>query len=197
MTAVLLFAKAPRPGAVKTRLARVVGVDRAARIYRAMGRQVVRQVRAHFPLTVWYTPPDAEPEMRDWLGDLVFRAQPEGDLGHRLAAAFAAHFTEGDGPVIAIGADAPGVDAATVQAAVQALESCDVVLGPAQDGGYYLIGLCQPRPELFRDVPWSTKRVLETTRRRAEAAGLETALLAPLADVDTVEDLDRAGFMRS
>jgi rSAM/selenodomain-associated transferase 1 len=146
MTAVLLFARAPHAGRVKTRLAREIGAARALSAYRAMGRRVSEAVAARYPLTIWYTPADAGAAMRDWLGPHRLRPQGAGDLGARLAGAFAEHFAEGPGPVIAIGADAPAVDAAVIADAERALQTHDVALGPARDGGYYLIGLRAPAP---------------------------------------------------
>jgi glycosyltransferase A (GT-A) superfamily protein (DUF2064 family) len=116
--------------------------------------------------------------MRSWLGDLVYRGQPRGDLGRRLAYAFATHFANADaGPAIAIGADAPGVDAGSIVSAVELLRTAEVVLGPTEDGGYYLIGLTRPRPELFAEIPWSTEKVLEATKAACEAAGLSLGTL--------------------
>lgn len=190
MTAVMLFAKAPRAGSVKTRLAAEVGDARAVALYRAVGARVVGNVAATYPLTVWYDPPDAAAEMRAWLGPRpVYRAQVTGDLGARLAAAFAHHFSRGDAPVIAIGADAPGVTAAVIHDALRSLRDADVVVGPAVDGGYYLIGLTRPAPELFQGIPWSTEGVLGTTRARCGDLGLRVTMLTLLRDLDTAEDL--------
>lgn len=197
MTAVLLFAKAPRPGAVKTRLARDLGEAAAASVYRALGVRVAEAVSVAFPLTVWYEPPGAEAEMRAWLGDRHrYVPQPEGDLGERLRLGFATHFQGGGGPAIAIGADAPDVDAAVVAAAFARLERADVVLGPAVDGGYYLVGLARPTPALFAGVPWGTGGVLHETLAICRREGLRVARLPPLRDVDTIDDLRAAGLDR-
>ncbi len=194
MTAVLLFAKAPRPGSVKTRLAEAVGADAAAAAYRAVGARVARQVAARHALTVWYHPPDALNEMRDWLGAHAFEAQQGADLGERMARAMERHFARGDRPVIAIGADAPGVTAATIDAAVVALANADVVVGPAMDGGYYLLGLKRPVPALFRDIPWGASNVLQLTEGRSRADDLRVARLGLLRDLDTAEDLAALGL---
>lgn len=195
MTEVFLFAKAPRPGFVKTRLASEVGDDAAARVYRALGLRVVRQIAPVSNITVWYDPPDALSEMRSWLGDLAFREQPRGDLGTRLAYAFASHFANpGAGPAIAIGADAPGVGAGSIVSAVELLRTAEVVLGPTEDGGYYLIGLTRPHPELFVNIPWSTEKVFEATKAVCEAAGLPTGTLPTTRDVDRAEDLVALGL---
>lgn len=194
MTAVLLFAKAPRAGAVKTRLAHEIGTARAVAIYRDIGSRVAHAVGAVFPLTVWYEPVDALEEMRAWLGEWEFRGQPGGDLGERMRHALAAHLTRGDRPVIAIGADAPHVDATVVARAATVLQTTDAVFGPAVDGGYYLIGVNRLVPDLFRDIAWSTGSVLEQTLARCRGAGMRVALLDVLRDVDTVQDVEALGL---
>lgn len=197
MTAVLLFAKAPRAGYVKTRLAAAVGGERAVEAYRACGTQVARQVGAGFPLVVWYAPADAEGEMRAWLGAHEYRSQVGDDLGARLAHAFATHFAEHPGPVVVVGADAPQVGRHTIDAALRALERADVVLGPALDGGYYLLGLNRLAPSLFEGIPWGTPSVTAVTLSRCRAAGLRVANLPILRDLDTVEDLAALRVSRS
>ena len=190
---VIMFAKAPRPGFVKTRLARDIGAAAAANAYRDVGSRVANQVATAFPLTVWYTPAGAADEMRMWLGDLDYREQVGRDLGERMAHAFAVHFAAGEDPVIAIGADAPGVTQEILRDAARSLEASDVALGPAMDGGYYLLGLRRLVPLLFHDVPWGTSRVLEVTVSRCRTADIAVAMLPPLRDLDTVADLDALG----
>jgi len=195
VTAVLLFARAPYVGGVKTRLARDIGSARALSVYRAMGRRVCDAVAKRYPLTVWYTPADAEAVMRDWLGSHRYRPQEGDDLGARLARAFEAHFAEAAGPVIAIGADTPSLNAEVITAAERALGEHDVVLGPALDGGYYLIGLRAPAPALFADMPWGGREVMHVTVDRCRAAGLSLTTLAPRRDVDTAADLAAEGHV--
>lgn len=188
---VLVFAKAPRAGDVKTRLASGVGDAAAAGIYRRMGRAVIDQlagVRAG--ITVCYAPCGAEDEVREWLGDVPGRywPQPDGDLGRRMRLMFDRAFEAAD-RVVVIGTDAPTVGADTVHRALDALDSADVVLGPATDGGYYLMGLRAPDPALFADIPWSTERVLGETVVRARESGARVTYLEPQSDIDTVDDL--------
>jgi rSAM/selenodomain-associated transferase 1 len=196
VTRVLLFAKAPRAGRVKTRLAREIGEARAVELYRAMGRSVATAVAAAYPLTVWFDPPGAEDDMHAWLGDHEYRPQPDGDLGERMACAFAEHFARGEQPVIGIGADVPGISATVIAAAERQLEQAEVVLGPALDGGYYLIGLRAPCDALFQGIPWGSSRVLRATEERCAALGLHVARLDALRDMDTEEDLDALGLIR-
>lgn len=195
--ALLVFAKAPRPGTVKTRLARDVGDLKAAEIYSRMGRDIVEAVtRGSYGITICFDPPDAELEMRAWLGggaaeehQLFYRAQASGDLGARLTEAVDHAFTHAE-RVCVIGTDTPDVDRGVVDSCFRALESADCVLGPATDGGYYLIGLAaQNRPELFSGIEWSTPAVMSQTLDRARRAGIRVDMLRPLSDVDVVEDL--------
>ncbi len=189
--ALIVFAKAPRPGRVKTRLAADLGAQEAARVYRRLGRRVLDAVReGPYRTLVYYDPPDAEAEMRDWLGgeSLEFRPQTGGDLGERMARAFEEALRDADRACI-VGTDVPALRAALVVQALERLESADVVLGPAEDGGYYLMALSRPHPEIFRDVPWSTADVLGATLERTRRAGLRESLLPVLKDVDTAADL--------
>lgn len=139
--------------------------------------------------------------MRRWLRplhpELDFTAQRRGDLGARLAAACAREFARGAPSVLAIGGDCPGLDAAILRKAARALERTDVVLGPARDGGYYLIGLNQPQAELFDRIAWSTPAVLAQTRMRIHAAGLTFTELPQLEDVDDAASWRRALVARA
>ncbi len=194
MTAVIMFAKAPRRGYVKTRLSADVGRARALEVYRQVGAQVAAGVARRYPLTVWYDPPDAEREMRVWLGELEFHAQEGDDLGARMAHAFRVHLGRGDAPVVAIGADAPDVDAETIAQACRHLETADVVLGPALDGGYYLIGLRRQAESLFSGIPWGGPRVMAVTLAACERVQLAVRQLGRLRDIDTGGDLAALGI---
>ena len=189
--ALLVFAKAPRPGAVKTRLARSIGDRAAAEVYRRMGRLIIEQVApAPATVTVCHDPDDAGKEVRDWLGSAPARYWPQGggDLGARLSRMFDRAF-ESSERVGVIGTDAPAVDAETVRRALLALDSADLVLGPSRDGGYYLMALRRPQPHLFTGIGWSTPSVMEETVARARSLGLSVTCLEVQSDVDTAADL--------
>ena len=191
--AVIVFAKAPRPGYVKTRLAAEVGAEHAVRIYRTIGRATVDALRGgESRLLVYYDPPEDEAvvEMREWLGSqgVEYRRQRGDDLGSRMEGAFAECRAEAE-KVCIVGTDIPGIGADTVSEAFRALEENDVVVGPATDGGYYLLALRSPMAELFRDVPWSTDAVLEITLERAAEIGASVKLLEPKNDVDAASDV--------
>ena len=190
-TTLLVFAKAPRPGTVKTRLAHTIGEEQATGLYRRMGRLIVANVRpAPARVVVCYDPPDSEAEIRDWLGPSLHRCWPQGggDLGARMSRMVERAFPHAD-RVVVIGTDTPAVDAGTVARAVAALDTADVVIGPALDGGYYLLGLRRPHPALFAGIRWSTDSVLTETVERIERLGLSATWLEVEKDIDTAEDL--------
>jgi rSAM/selenodomain-associated transferase 1 len=194
-----VFVKAPAPGRVKTRLAAEIGVHHAAEIYRHLGRRVVAACAGSgHDTVVWFAPAEARSAVRAWLqglGVAALQAQVAGALGVRLAAAFQRHFDDGARRVIVIGSDCPGVDAALVSRALAALNKHDLVLGPAHDGGYYLIGLRAPVRPLFRGIAWSTQAVLGQTVARARQLELSTLLLPRLRDVDTASDARAVGIL--
>ncbi|MFE1734497.1 TIGR04282 family arsenosugar biosynthesis glycosyltransferase [Streptomyces bacillaris] len=189
---ILVMAKEPRPGTVKTRLHPLLGPQRCAELQAGLIRHTLELTTAHTPRTyLAYAPADGG----DTIGTTTsagvrLRLQRGEDLGGRLAAAVTDAFTDGAGPLLVIGADAPTLTSDHLTAAFTALESHDVVLGPALDGGYYLIGLRAPHASLFAlDVDvWSTDRVLRATRCAARREGLSVELLRPLRDLDTPED---------
>jgi hypothetical protein len=188
----MAFLKAPRPGFVKTRLGRQIGDEQATRLYRAMAERQLKRVPAAFRIEVHYAPRGAAAEMREWLGPgFYYRAQSDGDLGRRLTRAFVQAFKRGAGAAIAIGADCPGLDGACLTEAAQRLGQTDVILGPAADGGYYLIGLRRPAPQLFADIAWSSEKVMRQTLARIKASGLSVHLLPVREDIDDRESLLR------
>lgn len=190
----LVFAKAPIPGRVKTRVAEELGHERAAEVYRELGRLVTDQVRrGPYRTIVCYDPPGDRAVVSDWLGreNVEYWPQEPGGLGARLVSAFEAAFRNAS-QVCVIGTDAPDVDEEVVRGAFDGLDHADVVMGPAEDGGYYLLALARPTPELFDDMPWSTSSVAHLTRQRAALLGLTLAELPSLADVDYADDVPEA-----
>ena len=189
----LVFARVPALGRVKSRLAAGVGQPAALAVYRellAITNTAI--VAAGVPATVWLAdtagPEPSAAETAEWATHAA-RCQPEGDLGARMITAFAAAFTAGARRVAIIGTDCPGLRAGHLTEAFAALDTADVVLGPATDGGYYLLGLRRPQPELFANKAWSTASVLADTVADARRLGLRVALLPELRDVDTADDL--------
>jgi rSAM/selenodomain-associated transferase 1 len=187
---VVVFGREPIPGAVKTRLAASVGDEAAAAIYRELLAHTLRvatAVGADIVLSV------AEPPGRGLRPptDVAVEIQAAGDLGHRLAVAVERRFAEGYGRVVVIGSDCPELEPRHLEAALEGLAAHPVVVGPAEDGGYWLIGLCAPVPGLFADLPWSTADVLELTRGRLRELDLSWLELDTLHDLDTEADLRR------
>lgn len=184
------FVKAPKPGMVKTRLAAGIGAEAAAALYATMASEVVARLRSTaFDLYACYDPPDSADEVQAWLGaGVTLTPQAEGDLGHRMWCAVR-NGLEVARQVCVVGTDVPDLDATLVEEAFEGLSASDLVIGPAADGGYYLLALQRPIPELFQDVPWSTSRVLARTLDVARELGLTVKTLKTLKDVDTVDDL--------
>ena len=190
----IVFTRYPEPGKVKTRLIPDVGAEAAALVYKQMTERTLQQARAlkllrPISIEVWFTG-GSEAQMRDWLGnDLDYQSQPEGGLGDRLSYALQTAIAKGGNSVITIGTDCPELDTATLDRGFRELQQHDLILGPATDGGYYLIGMQRFIPELFADIPWSTSDVLQKTVETSEKLGLTLSYLPYLTDVDTAKDL--------
>ena len=192
MNRLVVFVKAPRPGLVKTRLAAVLGQKAASAAYCKLVEKLLEQLAPLDEVELCFAPDDAEAELRPWLRrGWTLVPQGQGDLGARLHRAFESEFLAGAESVVAIGSDCPEVTVEDIESAWQALRSHDVVLGPASDGGYWLIGLKQPDPRLFDGMAWSTETVLAQTMERCRSAGLCVNLLRQLDDIDTEEDWRR------
>ncbi len=190
---ILFFVKPPRPGAVKTRLARVLGAAAAAEAYSAFAGDVLDTLKAlEVPLTVCFSPEADREEIAAWLGpDCDCRPQAGADLGGRMAEALAWALAAGAGRAVLVGSDLPDLPAARVESALSALRDHDAVLLPAGDGGYGLVGFrCEGfRAGAFAGIDWSTPRVMAQSLAAMERLGLGCAVLEPWPDVDEVEDL--------
>ncbi|MDO7875900.1 TIGR04282 family arsenosugar biosynthesis glycosyltransferase [Hymenobacter sp. ASUV-10] len=187
----IIFARQPVLGRVKTRLAADIGDTAALAVYRELLTITATAVgAAGIPATVWLADAPDLPtaELPEWPG-LPWLLQPAGDLGHRMAAAFATAFVAGASAVAIIGTDCPGLRAAHLEQAFELLQHHDIVLGPATDGGYYLLAMKELHMLLFANKEWSTATVRAATLADAARLGLRVALLPQLADVDTVADL--------
>ncbi|WP_179190272.1 TIGR04283 family arsenosugar biosynthesis glycosyltransferase [Hydrogenophaga sp. IBVHS1] len=191
--AVAVLAKAPVAGLAKTRLIPLLGAAGAARAQRVFALQTLATVRAASigPLTLWCAPDDTHRFFRALSSRHGVPAVPqaEGDLGHRMANTMHSHFERATGmPLIIVGTDCPVLSAHHLQQAADALQSHDAVLIPAEDGGYVLIGLRRPVPEVFERVDWSTPQVLQQTLDRLREAGASYRVLPTLWDVDEPAD---------
>ena len=193
-TTVLLFLKAPRPGFVKTRLAKSIGDDQACAVYRLLVKRTLSQIPPDWSLRIHFAPAEAQQEMIDWLGpDPHYLPQPEGDLGHRLETACDQAFNDKPSHgIILLGGDCPALTTAHLQECATHLAEKKPVIGPSEDGGYWLLGLHQPHPELFRNVAWSTPDVLPTTLHRFSEKSENPHCLQTLADVDDLDSWQEA-----
>ena len=188
----IVFVKAPRPAAVKTRLAESIGTEAACAAYRRLVETLLKQLRNLRAVELCFSPDDAAAEIRSWLEeDWNSSPQGGGDLGQRLQSAFERAFATGVKRVVIIGSDCPAVTAEDIYEAWRSLRTHDVVLGPATDGGYWLIGLGRSQPQLFHHIHWSTEGVLTETTKRIRQTGLSVQLLRELQDVDTQDDWRR------
>ena len=190
----IIFTRYPEPGKTKTRLIPSLGPDGAAGLQRRMTEHTltrVRELQRYRPVSVEVRYEGGNKHlMEQWLGaDIPFRPQGNGDLGQRMARAFHEAFQAGMDRVVLVGTDIPHITPRILHGAFESLRSTDLVLGPVRDGGYYLIGMRQARPQLFVDLPWGTEKVMERTRRIANNLGLSVVLLEALDDVDRPEDL--------
>lgn len=190
-----MFARRPEPGRVKTRLAEALGPEGAAAAYEAMlldaaelwGSERVLDPGGRRVLV--FAPEDAGPWFDAHVSESwALQPQTGEDLGTRMQAFFEGEFADGASRVVLIGSDSPTLDPTFVVSAFLLLQQRDVVLGPATDGGYYLIGLKPPVPPIFEGIDWSSSRVLSQTVARLEAAGRSVGMLPPWYDVDTPDD---------
>jgi hypothetical protein len=194
-TCLIVFTRYPEPGKTKTRLIPALGADGAAALQKQMTEHTlatIRQVkRQGLSVMVDVRFAGGNPSlMQAWLGlQWDYTPQGEGDLGDRLSRAFQDAFSRGATSVLAIGIDCPDITAEILAEAISRLELTDMVLGPAEDGGYYLIGLSRFIPEVFQDIDWGTENVRRQTLDWVKRLGLDAAQLSVLADVDRPEDV--------
>lgn len=193
--ALVLFARAPAPGETKTRLIPALGAEGAAELYRCFLLDALASAsEAPAAVMVAASDPNQMEAVRALAAEgcprAVVTAQSGGDLGARMAHAFREAFAQGHQRVVILGTDLPGLPPERVRQALELLRERRLVLGPCEDGGYYLIGLRALLPQLFEQMEWGGDTVLADTRRRAESLGVSVALLDPWSDVDTPQDLE-------
>lgn len=202
MEHILVFTKYPIAGFAKTRLIPSLGPEGAAEVSRKLSERCMQSVRdyvQYIPSTssvsirIFYTGKDADPvAMERWLGREsyeVFLPQCEGDLGLKMSTAFESSFAAGATKTIIVGTDIPEMSANVLRTAFAQLEENDVVVGPAVDGGYYLLGMRSMYQELFENIQWSTANVLKETKDRAQRSNLVLSELNLLRDIDVPNDL--------
>jgi uncharacterized protein len=190
----VVFTRFPEAGKTKTRLIPFLGAEAAANLQRQMTEHTITQVNqlktsTNVSVEVCFAGGDVS-LMQTWLGnDLIYQPQGDGDLGERMTRSLTHAFTDNAVKVVIIGTDCPGIDIDILTSAFTHLDTSDVVLGPAVDGGYYLIGLRYPHPELFININWGTSHVFQQTLDIAQKLSLSVTQLIYLTDIDHPEDL--------
>jgi rSAM/selenodomain-associated transferase 1 len=189
----LLFLRAPEKGRVKTRLAASLGDDAALKLYRFFVEDILGMLsRTGYPVILYGYPEDRLEDIAAWLGpDFPCRPQAGEDIGRKMANAFSRAFSEGFEQVVLVGSDIPDLPPRIIQNAFSALDHEGAALGPAVDGGYYLVAFQKSAflPEVFENISWSTEKVLTQTLEKFKDAETPVRLLEPWQDVDTIEDL--------
>jgi hypothetical protein len=197
---VLLFVKAPEKGKVKSRLSRSMGEDTVLHLYECFVLDVMEMLKAGgIPFRICFTPAEKRQAITAWLGKGQTYLPQEGvDLGERMANAFQQTFSEGITEALIIGSDLPDLPHALLEEAFRSLHAHDAVIGPAVDGGYYLIGFRRETflPEVFRGRTWSTNTVLPETMELFKRSAYRVHQLPEWRDVDALEDL-RALLLRN
>ncbi len=188
----LVFARSPEKGRVKTRLARATGEEMAVELYRCfVGDTLALCRKAGYRPSIFFQPPEAREVMAGWLGsDFAYEPQEGDSLGDKMYHAFRRAFRTCRRAVL-IGTDVPDLPPAVLREAFHDLWKHDAVIGPALDGGYYLIGLCRNSlsPVLFDGLPWGGAAVLDMTKRLLEERNLTFTLLPRWRDIDRYDDL--------
>jgi rSAM/selenodomain-associated transferase 2/rSAM/selenodomain-associated transferase 1 len=196
----IVFTRFPEPGKTKTRLIPALGTKGAARLQRHMTEHIIATAaklsnRPGLTIEVYHEGGNTD-LMQAWLGSqFTYRPQGTGNIGRRMLRAFENAFQDEMATAVIIGSDIPQISANVIRQAFEGLQKNDLVLGPARDGGYYLIGLKNTIPaetynRLFDDINWGTSKVLSQTLQTARASGLDFTLLKPLSDVDRPADLN-------
>lgn len=198
--ALLIFAKQPRAGKVKTRLVPALSAEDAAALYGCMLTDTLTKVESLQEVDKFLffaQEPGASAFFHEFFPGMHIRPQAGKDLGERMETAFDAVFSMGYRAAAVIGTDSPDLPVAFIEEAFRILDGrrADAVFGPSEDGGYYLLALRQPYHELFHEIHWSTGNVLLQSLEKAEFLGLTVAKLPVWHDVDTVEDLARPEIM--
>jgi rSAM/selenodomain-associated transferase 1 len=193
--ALIIFAKKPEPGMVKTRLSPPLSAEQAAEFYGCMLLDTLAQA-ARVPEFVdrflFHDAHGSRGYFEEVAEGMEVRTQKGNDLGERMEHAFREVFSRGYGAAAIIGTDSPHLPPAYLEMAFALFKQGEeAVFGPASDGGYYLVGLTKPSPELFYGIEWSSANVLEQSLERASAQRLTVSLLPPWHDIDTAEDLNR------
>jgi rSAM/selenodomain-associated transferase 1 len=193
--ALIIFAKSPLGADVKTRLSDHLPDEERLGLYVSLLTSTIEKLKdiPEVDTLIAYSPP----EDRDYFTGFGPETFPQSgeDIGERMYNALEKVLKEGYGKAVLVGVDIPGLSPSIVLRAFELLKDSALVFGPARDGGYYLVGTKEPVREIFQEIPWSTSHTLEETLKKASKLGFSTALTEKLSDIDTKEDLKRAGLL--
>jgi rSAM/selenodomain-associated transferase 1 len=193
-SALVVMARQPVPGRVKTRLLQSLSPEQSASLYTAFLRDTLESALSapDYRVFLAYTPGASRKFFSEFVPPRVeLIRQKQGKLGGRMAELIYLLTQQGFSPVVIIGSDIPTLRPRILTEALRILEDTDICLGPSADGGYYLIGMNTLHKKLFKKIPWSTPEVLKLTLGRIEEAGLSVGVLEQYRDVDTIEDLEQ------
>jgi rSAM/selenodomain-associated transferase 1 len=189
--ALIIFAKSPEGGDVKTRLAGHLTDAERLELYTALLEATIGELKdiENVDTFISYTPPEGGEYFREF--GLGMFPQPGGDIGRRMHRALDKVLEDGYQKAVLVGVDIPGLSARIILKAFELLSDSDIVFGPARDGGYYLVGLKVPEEKIFKDIEWSTENTLRQSIQKAEASGKSVACTEELSDIDTAEDIKK------
>ncbi len=194
--ALIIFVKYPEKGKVKTRLAKKTGEAKATGIYSIVAKYIIDKFSGpdFYKTYIYYSPPQREKELKDWLlnPEVQYFPQKGNSLGERVSDALQNTIKKGAKNIVIIGTDCIDITVKDIQTTFEKLSrnTSQIVIGPARDGGYYLIGLNAFRKELFEDIDWSTEKVLPQTIEKIKKSKLNYNLMHTLNDIDEIEDID-------
>jgi len=188
-----LLAKYPEAGKVKTRLARDIGAEGAAKMYKIIAERVFRDTSperdSDFERVIFYSPPEDKGRFESWIPGEKLLSQRGRAIGDIMGNALKDLLESGASKAVITGVDIPGLNRDIIKYAFLKLDNADLVIGPAEDGGYYLVGMKAAHPEIFRGISWSTGKVFDETICIIEKMGLRYSTVRTLTDVDRIEDI--------
>ncbi len=190
----IILIRNPLKGLVKSRLAAEAGIEKAYRIYKQLlARLHSNTISLPYRKCLFY---DRYIDTDDYWNEKIYEKylQSEGNIGDRMKDAIKQAFEQGAGKVVLIGSDTPEIDEIIIGKAFRSLDAHDIILGPANDGGYYLIGMKHPIAKLFDGKQWGGNLVMQETLQEIKELHLSYKLLPELIDIDTLEDLNKSGF---
>ena len=191
----IIFARHPKNGRVKTRLAKTLGAEKATEFYRLCAEHLFQETEK-LPLEIkryiYFDGIENEYSVKTWAGaDFNYAVQADGSLGRRLENAFSIQFSQGAGKVLIVASDVPDISSSIMVEAFRSLDNHEIVIGPCHDGGYYMIGMKKLHRDIFKGIPWSTSQVYVHTLTNINKLDISLCQLRYLHDIDTEEDLNQ------